>query len=399
MPALAARVGRAGPAATIAMTVKAREMRAAGVPVISLTIGEPDFDSPPGAVEAAHRAALAGDTKYPPLDGAPALKQAVQRKFRRDAGLEFALDEICVTNGGKQAIWNALLATLDDGDEVVIPAPYWAAYPLMTRVLGGEPVFVACPQNNGFKLDPADLDAAITPRTKWLVLNLPNNPTGAAATADELAALGAVLLRHPHVWVLADDMYEHLTFDAPHVTLAAVEPRLHDRVLTVSGVSKTYAMTGWRVGFAAGPRGLVRAMVGMQGQGTSGVCTIAQAAAAAALDGPQDDVTRQCDAYRRRRDLVLDALGRAPGLSCHRPDGAFYAFPGVAGCLGRTTPAGARLDTDEDFALALLAEQAVAVVHGAAFGMSPYVRISFATDDASLAEACRRIQAFCASLR
>ena len=399
MPALAARVARAGVAATIAMTVKAREMQAAGQPVISLTIGEPDFNSPPGAVEAAHRAALAGDTKYPPLGGTPALKQAIQRKFRRDAGLDFALDEICVTNGGKQAIWNALLATLDDGDQVVIPAPYWAAYPLMTRVLGGDPVFVSCPQNNGFKLRPADLDAAITPRTKWLVLNLPNNPTGAAATADELAALGEVLLRHPHVWVLSDDMYEHLTFGAPHATLAAVEPRLRDRVLTVSGASKTYAMTGWRVGFAAGPRGLVRAMVEMQGQGTSGVATVAQAAAAAALDGPQDDVARQCDAYRRRRDLVLDALGQAPGLSCHRPDGAFYAFPGVAGCLGRTTPAGTRLDTDEDFALALLAEQGVAVVHGAAFGMSPYIRISFATDDASLAEACRRIRAFCAALR
>ena len=398
MPALAARMARAGVAATVAMTAKARALRAAGVPVISLTLGEPDFDSPPGAVEAAHRAALTGDTKYPPLDGAPALKQAVQRKFRRDARLDFALDELCVTNGGKQAIWNALLATLDDGDEVVIPAPYWAAYPLMTRVLGGEPVFVDCPQGNGFKLDPTGLDAAITPRTKWLVLNLPNNPTGAAATADELAALGEVLLRHPHVWVLSDDMYEHLTFGAPHATLAAVEPRLHDRVLTVSGVSKTYAMTGWRVGFAAGPRGLVRAMVEMQGQGTSGVCTAAQAAAAAALDGPQDEVTQQRDAYRRRRDLVLDALGRAPGLSCHRPNGAFYVFPSVEGCLGRTTPAGTRLNTDEDFALALLAEQGVAVVHGAAFGMSPYIRISFATDDASLAEACRRIQAFCASI-
>ena len=391
-------MARAGVAATVAMTAKARELRAAGVPVISLAIGEPDFDSPRHAVEAAHRAALAGDTRYPPLDGAPVLKQAIQRKFRRDAGLDFALDEVCVTNGGKQAIWNALLATLDDGDEVVIPAPYWAAYPLMTRVLGGKPVFVDCPQGGGFKLDPAGLDAAITPRTKWLVLNLPNNPTGAAATADELAALGEVLLRHPHVWVLSDDMYEHLTFGAPHATLAAAAPRLRDRVLTVSGVSKTYAMTGWRVGFAAGPRGLIRAMVEMQGQGTSGVATVAQAAAAAALDGPQDDVARQRDAYRRRRDLVLAALDGVPGLSCHRPDGAFYAFPSVEGCLGRTTPAGARLKTDEDFALALLAEQGVAVVHGAAFGMSPHVRISFATDDAALAEACRRIGAFCASI-
>lgn len=398
MPAFAARMARAGVAATVAMTAKARELRAAGVPVISLAIGEPDFASPPHAVEAAHRAALAGETKYPPLDGTPALKQAIQRKFRRDAGLDFAPDEICVANGAKQAIWNALLATLDDGDEVVIPAPYWAAYPLMARVLGGEPVFVACPQNNGFRLRPADLDAAITPRTKWLVLNLPNNPTGSAATPDELAALGEVLLRHPHVWVLSDDMYEHLSYGAPHATLAAVEPRLRDRVLTVSGVSKTYAMTGWRVGFAGGPRVLIRAMVEMQGQGTSGVSTVGQAAAAAALDGPQDGVARQCCAYRRRRDLVVEALNRAPGLSCHMPEGAFYVFPSVAGCLGRTTPAGARLATDEDFALALLAEQGVAVVHGAAFGMSPYVRISYATDDAALVEACRRIQAFCNSL-
>lgn len=381
------------------MTAKARELRAAGVPVIQLTIGEPDFATPPHAVDAAHRAALAGDTRYPPLDGTPALKQAIARKFRRDSGLDFAPDQICVTNGGKQAIWNAWLATLDDGDEVVIPAPYWAAYPLMARVLGGEPVFVPCPQNNGFKLRPEDLDAAVTPRTKWVVLNLPSNPTGSAATADELAALGAVLLRHPHVWVMSDDMYEHLIYDLPHATLAAVEPRLRDRVLTVSGVSKSYAMTGWRVGFAAGPRGLIRAMVDMQGQGTGGVATVAQAAAAAALDGPQGEVAQQRDAYRCRRDLVVMALNAAPGMTCHRPEGAFYVFPGIAGCLGRTTPAGVHIATDEDFALALLAEQGVAVVHGAAFGMSPYVRISYAADSATLAEACRRIVVFCASLR
>ncbi len=400
MPEFAQRLGRAPVAATVAMTAKARAMRAQGIEVIALTIGEPDFDSPPHAIEAARQAGLRGDTKYPPQDGQPALKQAIQRKFRRDSGLEFALDEIMVSNGGKQVIFNALMATLDDGDEVVIPAPYWGAYPLMTRVVGGEPVVVSCPQNNGFKLRPEDLDAAITPRTKWLLLNFPNNPTGAAATRDELAALAEVMLRHPHVWILSDDMYEHLVYDGfEHSTMAAVEPRLRDRVLTVSGVSKTYAMTGWRVGFGAGPRGLIRAMTSIQGHVAAGVSTIGQAAAAAALDGPQDEVPRMVAAYRRRRDLVLDALAEAPGIACHRPEGAFYVYPNIAGCLGKTTAAGTRIGTDEDFALALLEEQHVAVVHGAAFGMSPFLRISYATDDASLAEACRRIVAFCAALR
>ncbi len=400
MPGLAQRLGRAPLAATVAMTMKARAMRAQGIEVIALTIGEPDFDSPRHAIEAGYQAGLRGDTKYPPQDGQPALKQAIQRKFQRDSGLDFALDEITVGNGGKQVIFNALMATLDDGDEVIIPAPYWGAYPLTTRVIGGEPVVVNCPQNNGFKLRPEDLEAAITPRTKWLLLNFPNNPTGAAATRHELAALAEVMLRHPHVWIMSDDMYEHLVYDGfAHSTMAAVEPRLRDRVLTVSGVSKTYAMTGWRIGFAAGPRGLIRAMTSIQGHVAAGVSTIGQAAAAAALDGPQDDVPRMAAAYRRRRDLVLDALSGAPGLACHRPEGAFYVYPNVAGCLGKTTAAGTRLATDEDFALALLEEQHVAVVHGAAFGMSPYVRISYATDDASLAEACRRIVAFCAALR
>ena len=399
MPALAQRLARAPVAPTVAMTIRARQMRAEGIHVIALTIGEPDFDSPPHAIEAAHQAALTGHTKYPPQDGTPALKQAIQRKFHRDSGLDYALDEITVGNGGKGVIFNALLATIDEGDEVIIPAPYWSAYLLMARVVGGEPVVVSCPQNNGFKLRPEDLDAAITPRTKWLVLNSPNNPTGAAYTHAELAALGEVLLRHPHVWVMSDDMYEHLIHDGAHATMAAVEPRLRDRVLTVTGVSKTYAMTGWRIGFAAGPKGLVRAMVNMQGQVAAGVSTVGQAAAAAALDGPQDDVPRMSAAYHRRRDLVVDALNAVPGLVCHRPEGAFYVYPNVAGCLGRTTPAGTVLHTDEDFAMALLQEGHVALVHGAAFGMSPYVRISYATDDASLTEACRRIGVFCGSLR
>ncbi len=374
-------------------------MRAEGIKVIALTIGEPNFDSPRHAIEAGYQAALRGETKYPPQDGVPALKQAIQRKFQRDSGLEFTLDEICVSNGGKQTIFNALMATVDPGDEVIVPAPYWGAYPLMTKVVGGEPVVVNCPQNNGFKLRPEDLETAITPRTKWLVLNFPNNPTGTAASAADLRALAAVLLRHPHVWVMADDMYEHLLFDGvPHVTMAAAEPRLRDRVLTISGVSKTYAMTGWRVGFAAGPRHLIKAMVTMQGHIAAGVSTVGQAAAAAALDGPQDAVPKMVAAYARRRDMVVDALNRAPGISCHKPGGAFYVFPNVAGCLGKRTAAGRLIETDQDFALALLEEQHVAVVQGSAFGMSPYVRISYATADEALAEAGERIVAFCEGL-
>ncbi len=400
MPALAARLARVPVAATMAMTAKARAMRAAGTPVISLTIGEPDFASPPHAVEAAHQAALQGKTKYTPQDGIPALKEAIQRKFKRDSGLDFALDEITVSAGGKQVIFNALLATVDDGDEVVIPAPYWGAYPLTTKLVGGVPVAVNCPENNGFKLRPEDLEAAITPRTKWLILNFPNNPTGAACSAAEMAALGEVMLRHPHVWIMCDDMYEHLVFDGfQHATMAAVQPALRSRTLTVSGVSKTYAMTGWRVGFAAGPKDLIKAMVSMQGHTTAGSSGVNQAAAVAALDGPQESVAIQADAYRRRRDLVVDALNKAPGIRCHRPEGAFYVYPNIAGCIGKTTEAGTRLETDSDFSLALLEEKHVALVHGAAFGMSPYLRISYATDEASLVEACSRIQDFCASLR
>jgi aspartate aminotransferase len=281
----------------------------------------------------------------------------------------------------------------------VIPAPYWGAYPLMTKVLGGEPVIVSCPQNNGFKLRPQDLEAAITPRTKWLFLNSPNNPTGTALTLEDLRGLAEVLRRHEQVWVLADDMYEHLVFDGAHTTMAAAAPDLADRVLTVSGVSKTYAMTGWRIGFAAGPRDLIKAMVNMQGQVSAGVSTVGQAAAAAALDGPQDEVARMQAAYRRRRDMVVEALNRAPGVQCHRPQGAFYVYPNVAGLLGKTTEGGRRLSSDEDVAMALLEEKHVALVHGKAFGMSPYLRISYATGDEALAEACERIVAFCSALR
>ncbi|MBV9734265.1 MAG: pyridoxal phosphate-dependent aminotransferase [Acidisphaera sp.] len=399
MPPLASRLQQVKAAATVVMTSKARAMRAQGIDVLSLAIGEPDFATPPHAIEAAYQAALRGETKYPPQDGTPALKSAVQRKFRRDNDLDFAPDEIMVANGGKQVIYDALLATLDPGDEVVIPVPCWASYQLMTRLAGGTPVTVTCPQNNRFRLRPEDLDAAITPRTKLLLLNFPNNPTGAACSRAEMQALGKIMLKHEHVWVLCDDMYEHLVYDGfEYVTMAAAEPRLRGRTLTVSGVSKTYAMTGWRVGFAGGPRDLIRAMVNMQGHVTAGISTVGQAAAAAVLDGPQDLVAERAALYRSRRDIVVDALSTAPGLTCHRPEGAFYVYPNIAGCLGRTTPAGRRIDTDEDFSLALLEERHVATVHGAAFGMSPYVRLSYATDEATLIEACRRLVAFCEAL-
>jgi aspartate aminotransferase len=399
MPALANRLKDIELAASAVMTAKARDLAAQGIKVISLAIGEPDFDTPAHAIEAAHKAALSGDTKYPPQDGTKALKQAVQRKFKRDNGLDYTLDEIMVSNGGKQVIMNALLATCDAGDEVLIPAPYWISYAEMAKLATGKPVTVNCPQNNGFKLRPEDLEAAITPKTKWLILNFPNNPTGAACSRAEMQAIAEVLLRHPHVWVMTDDMYEHLTYDGfEFCTIAAVEPRLKDRVLTVNGVSKTYAMTGWRVGFCGGPKDLIKAMVNMQSQISSGISTIGQAAAVAALDGPQDLVAERAAIYKQRRDMVVEMLNAAPGIACHKPEGAFYVFPNVAGCLGKTSAGGRKIATDTDFALALLEEKHVAVVQGAAYGMSPYIRISYATDTESLREACTRIQEFCRGL-
>ncbi len=400
VPPFASRLGRAQVAATVAQTIRARALREAGHDVLFLTIGEPDFATPAHAIEAAHGAALRGDTKYPPQDGTRALKDAVARMFAREQGLSFAPEQIIVGNGGKQVIFDALLATAEQGCEVLIPAPYWSAYAGMAQVCGATPVFISCPQNNGFRLRPEDLEAAITPATRWLVVNTPNNPTGAALSRDDLTALGAVLLRHPHVWIMADDMYARLLYDGgPHATLAAVAPALAHRALTVSGVSKTYAMTGWRIGFGAGPAALIRAMANMQGQATAGVSTVGQAAAAAALDGPQEGVAAQAASYRRRRDLVADALDAVPGLACHRPDGAFYVFPSVAGCLGHTSAGGRQIDTDEDFACALLEEAHVAVVQGASFGMRPYVRISYATDEATLIRACTRIAEFVSRLR
>jgi len=399
MPALARRLQDVQPSGSTRMSVRARALRAEGHRVLSLTVGEPDFATPPHAVEAAHAAALAGRTKYPPNDGWPELKEAVRRKFLRENGLDFAADEVIVGNGGKQVILDALLATVDPGDEIVVPVPAWSAYADIGKLAGGVPVLVPCPQNNGFKLRPEDLEAAITPRTKWAVLNFPNNPSGAALTREEVAGLTAVLMRHPHVWVMSDEMYEHISYvDTGFHSVAAVEPGLRERALTVSGASKTYAMTGWRVGFGGGPRALIKAMTNMQSQTTNGIATVAQAATIAALDGPQDGVAERRRIYRERRDLVVSMLNEAPGLQCHRPEGAFYVYPSVAGLLGRTTPGGRRLESDEDVAAALLEEAHVATVSGAAYGMSPYIRLSYATDTETLREACGRIAAFCRGL-
>ena len=400
MPALAKRLARVPVAATGAMTIKARELRARGISVIALTIGEPNFDTEPHAIEAAHQAALKGDTKYPAQDGIPALKAAIQRKFKREHDMDFALDEISVSNGGKQSIFNAFLATIDEGDEVIVPAPYWGAYPLMARLVGGEAVGVNCPENNGFRLRPEDLEAAITPKTKWLMLNFPNNPTGAVCTPEDLRAIADVMLRHPHVWIMSDDMYEHLMYaDFKYTTLSAIEPKLRDRTVVISGGQKTYPMTGGRMGFPVGPKDLIKAMVNMQGQATAGVSTVGQAAAIAALDGPQEGVAERKAIYKARRDRVVDALNAMPGITCHRPEGAFYVYPNIAGCIGRTTPAGTKLANAEDFALTSLEEAHVALVAGVAFGMSPYLRISYATDDESLDEAMRRMGAWVGALK
>ena len=400
MITLARRLDGVAPSASATMTQRSRELAATGEKVIGLSQGQPDFPTPAHVIEAAHRAALDGQTKYPPIAGTPALKSAIQAKFRRENGLDYALDEILVCNGGKQALYNAMMATLNPGDEVVIPRPFWISYADMAVLAGGVPVPVDCPQQGGFKLWPEDLEAAITPRTRWVMLNFPNNPTGAACSRAEMRALGDVLLRHPHVMVLTDDMYEHLLYDgAEFCTIAAVEPALRDRTLTVNGVSKTYAMTGWRIGYCGGPRALIRGMTNMQGQSTSGASAISQAAATAALDGPQGFVAERTEAFRVRRDLAVSMLNAAPGIRCHRPEGAFYLFPDVSGLIGRTSAGGRAIGNDADLAMALLEEARVGTVQGAAYGMSPHLRISYALDTESLAEGCARIQAFCHGLR
>ena len=397
-PALSGRQSAVPAAATMAAAARARAMRAQGRDVISLTLGEPDFASPPHAVQAAHEAALRGETKYPPVNGTPGLRHAVRAKFERESGLVFSDAEILVGHGARQIIYDALTATLDAGDEVVVPAPFWNAYPLVAAMAGAQPVFVACAAADGFLPDPDAIARAITPRTKWLVLNYPNNPTGAVCTAERLRAIADILRRSPHVWVMSDDMYEHLIHDGtPNPTLAAVAPDLAPRVLTISGVSKTYAMTGWRVGFAGGPARLIGAMSKVQGQSTGGVSPVAQAAAQAALEGPQDMVGVMRAAYAARSRRVVAAIRDVPGLACRAPAGAFYLFVDVAGMIGRTSAGGCRIDSDEAFCSALLEEAEVAVVHGAAFGASPYMRLSTAADDAALHSACARIAAFCAS--
>ena len=399
MSLLSAAINRIQPSPTIAVTNKAAELKAAGRDIIALGAGEPDFDTPDFVKEAAIEAIRRGQTKYTAVDGTPDLKKAIQAKFRRDNNLDYALDQITVNVGGKQTIFNAMVATLDAGDEVVIPAPYWVSYPDIVQFCGATPVILPCPLENSFKLLPEQLDAAITPRTKWVFLNSPSNPTGAAYSVDELKALADVLLGHPHVYVMTDDIYEHIIYDDfKFATIAEVEPRLFDRTLTVNGASKAYAMTGWRIGFAGGPRTIIKAMAKIQSQSTSNPCSVAQAAAVAALNGPQDFLAERNAAFKQRRDMVVSMLNAANGLSCPCPEGAFYVYPDCSGMIGKTTPQGNRLESDEDVAAYLLETEGVAVVHGAAFGLSPAFRISYATSTEALEEACRRIQRACAAL-
>jgi aspartate aminotransferase len=400
MSILAARLAAIKPSPTMAVAGLALELKAAGRDVIGLAAGEPDFDTPDHIKGAAVAAMEAGRTKYTAVDGTPELKAAIAAKFRRENGLEYGLGEISVAAGGKQIIYNALMATLDPGDEVIIPAPYWVSYPDMVLLAGGTPVFVTCGEEAAFRMSAEDLLRAITSRTKWVILNSPNNPTGAAYGAAELRALTDVLVDHPNVWLLSDDIYEHLVYDDfQFVTAAALEPGLRSRCLTMNGVAKAYAMTGWRIGYAGGPAELIRAMAKIQSQSTSNPCSISQAAAVAALEGPQEFMAERAAIFRQRRDMVVDMLNQAPGLRCHRPEGAFYVYPNCAGVIGRRGPDGAQLSSTEDFARYLLEQEGVAVVPGAAFGMDPYIRISYATSNELLIEACRRIMRACAALR
>ena len=397
---LADALSRVKPSATIAMTQKARELKAKGVDVISLSVGEPDFDTPDHIKEAAIDAIRRGETKYPPVSGIVPLREAIVKKFKRENGLDYKASQTIVGTGGKHVIYNALLATLNPGDEVVIPRPYWVSYPEMVVLCGGTPVFVETDMAHDFKLQAEDLERAITPKTKWIILNSPSNPSGAAYTRDELKAVTDVLMRHPHVWVLTDDMYEHLTYGAfEFVTPAQVEPGLTERTLTMNGVSKAYAMTGWRIGYAAGPEHLIKAMDFVQGQQTSGASSISQWAAVAALDGTQEHLARFKAAFQERRDLVVSMLNQTSGLKCPTPEGAFYVYPSCAELIGRRTETGKTLETDEDFVTELLQAEGVAAVHGSAFGLGPNLRISYATSNTVLEEACRRIQRFCGSLR
>jgi len=399
MSFLSATLDRVKPSPTIAVTTKAQELKAAGRDVIGLGAGEPDFGTPENIKAAGIAAIEAGKTKYTAVDGIPELKTAICAKFARDNDLAYTPDQVTVGTGGKQVLYNAFMATLNAGDEVIIPAPYWVSYPDMVLLAGGEPVFIEAPLETGFKITAEQLEAAITPKTKWFLFNSPSNPTGAGYSQDELKALTDVLLRHPDVWVLTDDMYEHLAYDDfKFCTPAQVEPALYDRTLTMNGVSKAYAMTGWRIGYAAGPKPLIGAMRKVQSQSTSNPCSISQWAAIEALEGTQDFIAPNNEMFVRRRDLVVEMLNDADGIVCPTPEGAFYVYPSIAGCIGKTSAAGAEITNDEAFATALLEETGVAVVFGAAFGLSPNFRVSYATSDDALREACTRIQAFCASL-
>ncbi|WP_395646017.1 pyridoxal phosphate-dependent aminotransferase [Terricaulis sp.] len=390
---------RVKPSATMAMSAKARALKAAGRDCISLSQGEPDFDTPEHIKEAAARAMAEGKTKYTDVDGVPELKDAIVAKFKRENGLDYKRSQVNVSPGGKPVIFNAFAATLNPGDEVVIPAPYWVSYPDMALMCGATPVFVDTTLEDGFKVRPAALAKALTPHTKWVLLNSPSNPSGAAYTADELKALAAVLLDFPQVMILTDDMYEHLTYgDFKFTTIAQVEPRLYERTLTMNGVSKAYSMTGWRIGYAAGPEALIKQMANVMGQSTSNPCSISQWAAVAALNGPQDFIPKNQKLFQGRRDLVVSMLNQARGINCPTPEGAFYVYPSIAQIIGKKTPSGAVIENDEAFATALLEAESVAVVHGAAFGLSPCFRISYATSTECLEDACTRIQRFCGSL-
>ncbi len=399
MTFLSATLDRVKPSPTIAVTTKAAELKAAGRDVIGLGAGEPDFDTPQNIKDAAVKAIAEGKTKYTAVDGIPELKEAICAKFKRDNALDYAPSQITVGTGGKQVLYNAFMATLNPSDEVIIPAPYWVSYPDMVLLAGGSPVPVEATLEANFKITAAQLEAAITPKTKWFLFNSPSNPTGAGYSWSELKELTDVLMRHPHVWVMTDDMYEHLAYgNFKFCTPAQVEPGLYDRTLTVNGVSKAYAMTGWRIGYAGGPEHLIKAMRKVQSQSTSNPCSVSQYAAVEALNGTQDFLKPNNILFERRRDLVVDMLNQAPGIFCPKPEGAFYVYPSIAGCIGKTSAAGTLIDNDEVFATALLEETGVAVVFGAAFGLSPNFRVSYATSDDALREACTRIITFCEGL-
>eukprot|EP01037_Dinobryon_pediforme_P009690 gene9690-9754_t len=396
----AERLDRVSPSLTIAISTKARALKAQGRDIISLAAGEPDFDTPQFVKDAAIAAIQNGETKYTDVSGTPALRKAVAEKFRRDSGLDYKPEEIIISTGGKQVIYNAMVATMNAGDEAIIPTPCWVSYPDIVALADGTPVFVPCGQNNGFKLRAEDLEAAITPKTKWVFLNNPCNPTGAAYSAEDLRGICDVLLRHPDIWVFTDDIYEKLAYDGfKPATVVQVEPKLRDRTITMNGCSKAYAMTGWRIGFAGAPVAMTKAMDKLQSQSTSNTSSVSQAAAVAALEGPQDFIGEMVAVYKQRRDLVVDMLNEAPGVVCAKPEGAFYVFPSIHGCIGKTTAGGTLINNDEDFVIALLEEHGVAAVHGTAFIYPGHFRISYATDTESLREACTRIQTFCRGMK